>query len=545
MLHQVIFMKEWRKLRWVLLALLVSVVGAVLWFWLRLDYSYSTIEPESMMWYRFAQLGDKPYALLAPLFPLAAIVIALSQFLPEAVHNRVRILTHLPLPLPRMVRLHLSVGIAAYTSISLLLTLALLLVMQRYYPPPIVLVTLKDCLAWMLLGVILYLGFAAAVIERKLWYKGIKLLVPILVVLFFWVERYTKFDLLLVLVALGLILPVYDSFLSVKNLRIKRFTNYAGVCLLGILLLIQGTARYQEDFAKELQHYYIFYSPLLNDFVFQHNAGGHQFEYGTTQRNFDRLTYEESLPFVYWKNLDIQGRLPVTVNNQSYDKNSIRTARLSLQYHPDWLQNAEVPLYPLFNSQSDKGVISFPETILAVDDDQLTVYDCETVAVDQPLTQELNLALQNAEVQFPLNGLWGKTTNMKPFDWGYFIRDSQQRLFNLRRTDNIISVTAVKLPHNLAPLVHLQVSENRQQNFYGYAITADNHVYLIGFPDYHFIELTLKNFDYQTMRFHLIADPLHYLVRYDNGQDYHAVLFNRNYQFIRNVTFNEADMLLR
>ena len=527
--------KEWLKLKWFLPALATVAVAAALHFWFELDLAFASIEPESMLWYRFAQLEDKPYSYLAPFFLLSGTVIALCQFLPEALQNRVRILTHLPVPLRSLVRHHLVAGAAAVLAVNSLTGLLLALIMSFYYPPEVVFIAVKDSLFWLLPSLTLYLGLCSVIIERSLWRKWLKLLPTVLIVLLFYKNRYSSGDLLLLAVILWLLPAVYDSFLSVKTLRLKTLPYRGGALLVGILILLSGMARYQQDVAKEFKKYYLFYSPVLEAFVYQKNGRGHQFEYGTTETTFNRETYEDALPFVYWKNRDIQGRLPVTIAGETYDKENIRKARLSLQYQPASLATGEVQLYPLFNPHSDKGAIPFPEEAFVLKKDRILVYDCESVEVVPELSGQINSLLADAGVAFPLTGIWGKTTNMKPFDWGYFIKDQKGRIFNLSRADNDLAVKQVPLPRQLAPIVYIQVSENRQKNFYGYLITANSRIFLISYPDYELIPLQLEGFDYRKMSFQLLADPLHYLVRFDDDKSYHAVLFDKDYQLIKAI----------
>ncbi|MEA3544700.1 MAG: DUF4857 domain-containing protein, partial [Thermodesulfobacteriota bacterium] len=66
----------------------------------------------------------------------------------------------------------------------------------------------------------------------------------------------------------------------------------------------------------------------------------------------------------------------------------------------------------------------------------------------------------------------------------------------------------------------------------GYAIDTNSQVYLVTYPDYQFVQLELKDFDYRSMKFHLLADPLHYLVRYDDYETYRAALFDKHYNLL-------------
>ena len=535
MINREIYKKEWLKLKWYLLALCSVVLSASIYFWFDLDFTFKSIEPESMMWYRFAQLEDKPYSVLAPFFLFSAVVIAVAQFLPETIHNRVRILTHLPCSLKRVVAHHLFAGGLSIITISGMLSMMIITIIMQYYPPEIVRTAGKDCFFWTLLGLVLYLGLSGAILERNIWKKSFKLLLPLLLSLLYFKNRYTGGDLLLAAVVLWLTLPVYDSFLSVKAQRLKSPLYKLSIALVCMLIITGNVTRYQEEYTRSFEKYYIFFSPLLNNFVYQKNSKGHQFVYGTQEKTFDRLTYEKALPFVYWKNLDIQGELPFFINGIAYDKQRIKNTRLSLQYRPDSLTTKEVNLYPLFNPISHKGVIPFPEEVFSPKQDKIVIYDCETVQINRQLTNAMNKKLKTAGVSFPLHRIWGKTTNMKPFDWGYFVKDNTGHIFNLRRSDNELSVKKIPIPKHVADIAYIRISENRQKNFYGYAIDTASQVYLIAYPDYQFIPLELTDFNYKNMSFHLISDPLYYIVRYHNQKTYRATLFNKQYKFLKSI----------
>lgn len=535
MIHKAIYKKEWLKLRWSIVALSCVAITTAIYFWFNLDFTFKSIEPESMMWYRFAQLEDKPYSHLAPFFLLSALVIAFAQFLPEVIRNRIRILTHLPCQLSTLVAHHLIAGALSLVFINATITIAIVTIIQRYYPKEIVAIAIKDSLFWTLLALALYLGLSAAIIERNVWRKALKLLLPVLLSLLYLKNHYGNHDLLLIAIIFWFTLPVYDSFLSVKVQRIKSHMYSLSMAMICLLIIGTGFNRYQQEYRHFFEKYYIFYSPILNDFIYQKNAPGHQFIYGTQTATFDRQSYEQQLPFVYWKNLDIQGKLPFTLADQHYDKQRIKAARFSLQYRPASLNAKEVALYPLFNPISHKGVIPFPEEVFAVKPKGIVVYDCETIGVNRPLTEQINSLFSEENVQFPLGTMWGKITNMKPFDWGYFFKDNAGNLFHLKRQDNTLTVNAVPVPKHVGNIVHIQISENRQQNVYGYAINSQSQVFLIGYPNYQFIALKLEGFDYQSMPFHLICDPLHYLVRYRDEQHYHAALFDKDFKFLKGV----------
>ena len=60
-MFQSIFIKEWLKIKSFLLFSILTSIIILGYFAFRLNFDFSTVEPESMMWYRFVQLEQKPY----------------------------------------------------------------------------------------------------------------------------------------------------------------------------------------------------------------------------------------------------------------------------------------------------------------------------------------------------------------------------------------------------------------------------------------------------------------------------------------------------
>ncbi|MGL6258036.1 DUF4857 domain-containing protein [Vibrio sp. WXL210] len=533
-----IYHKEWLKLARYSLGLATLALTIGIYFYLDLVGQFANIEPESMMWYRFAHLGDKPYSSLQLVFIANAGLIAALQYVPEALGKRVRILTHLPLPLTQVVVAHLVSGIGLILSINGLLGIIILLTVHANYPIEIVEVTLKDLTFGQLPAISLYLGLAASIIESRWVYRAVKLALGLLITFSLCKEHYTNVDLLWLGVIGWMWLPLKDSFLSVKTRRIQGPIYKAAIPVIFCCLLFVSAVDLHQQYGANKSKYYVFYSNLLQDFVYQKNGENHTFFYGTPSAKLNKAEFETALPFVYWKNLDIQGKLPIEVEGKHYDKHQIRTSRMSLQYAPDRFNNIEAQLYPLFNPISHLGSIRFPEVALTTSSDRFIAYQAETAKPDPSLSMRLNSKASAVGLRFPIRSVWGKTTNMKPFDWGYFVKDDAGKIYNLGMTDDQIYVKPVTVPAGIQEIEYIQVSENRQKLFYGYAIDTQSQVFLIRYPDYQFVQLDLDGFNHHTMSFQLLSDPLNYLVRYDDGHLYQAVLFDKDLTKLGSVNFD-------
>ncbi|CAM3391150.1 DUF4857 domain-containing protein [Arcobacter aquimarinus] len=470
-----IFLKEWLKIKYPLFFLLIFSIIILSYFAFDLNFQFSTIEPESMMWYRFIHLEHKPHFILYYFYLFVGIIVATSQFLPEIIQKRLKVTLHLPLNIFKNIFLHLFIGIIFICLIITLFSIPLLRIISDYYPKEIVQVVFEDSLFFTLISLLTYIFISLVIMEQN----------------------------------------------RIKQLLKAVFT-----------LLFLFYFSFQGSFEKEFHKYYIFYSDILDEFIYQKNFGEHRFEYGIKdKKTFSQKEYESYLPFVYYRDLEIQKKLPIQIKDIFYDGNEIKNSKLGFEYNYKMLKKKQVELYPLFNPQSNIGMIKFPEEVFGIFKDGAKVYDFDNDYL-KTKSEELNEKLKELNFSYPAKNIWGKTTNIKPFDLGYLIQDNQNRLFNLKKQNDKITLKEINYPKD-EEIIHINISENRQQKLSGYAIDKNSNFYLLTW-DFEFIKLDLKEFDYKNMRLKLIADPLHYLIRYDNGNSYFAAIFSKeNYKKIK------------
>lgn len=530
-----IYKKEWLKLKKYTYALLSSTLIIALYFAFNLKTQFINIEPESMLWYRLSHLKVIPFAWINYIFLIYAVVVALAQFIPEAGNKRVRILMHLPLKLRQIVVQHLTIGLLVLAIINMLLSSFIYIVLAKYYPQVILSFCLKYLLLAQIPALILYIGLIAILVQQRWWVKFVLSGFTLLSIISFIVAsnsymRASIYNLALVAgIIFSLILCTIGAFLSVKQRTLNKVSQ---LFIISIALICTNFAAISTFKITQKKHsaYYIFYSDVLNDFIYQENLPQHHFNYKTSTQSLTQSEFEQALPFVFWKNLDIQGKLPITIGNKTYNKNTIRASRLSLNYKPKNLIGPLVNIYPWFNPDPRKGAISFPEQEFSPTSSAINVYNSETAAIDRKLSKAITAKLIGAGAVFPLKNIWGKTTNMKPFDWGYFIYDGQKQLFQLRRENNKIFIKKIKVPQNIGTLVYMQVSENRHKQFFGYLINAKSEMFLLGFNDYSWHKLAIDNFNYKNMELQLLANPLHYLIRYHDKNNYYAIKLSKDYK---------------
>ena len=528
-----IIKKEWLKIRFYFLASIFLVIFSLGYFWFNLDFEFSTIEPESMMWYKFAHLSNKPYYYLSYLFVSIGALISFAQFLPERIRSRIKIMAHLPMSLKKSLFYHLFIGASFVAILTSFLSISLLLILINYYPDLIIQIAFKDTIAYSFAAVVLYIALSSVILESKPIVMVFKFILLVLFIVSFLKEQYFILDSFWLLFLIFIPYLALDSFYSVKQQRLDHLLFKTSMSVIVIAILFAGYINYKENYKKEFNKYYIFYSNIIKDFVYQKNYGKHQFEYGIKdKKTFDRVEYESYLPFVYWRNLDIQKRLPILIDDKKFDKQMIKKSRLGFSYNPKMLQSLEIKLYPLLNPNSKKGMIKFPEEMFGITSRGVEVYDYDNGLVKR-LSDNLTMKLKVESFSFPPLSIWGKSTNMKPYDKGYLVLDTKKQLFNIKRSDDRLYVENIPYPKDI-DIEFIKLSENRQKLLSGYSIDKNSNFYLLSW-DFKFIKLDLPNFDYKSMKLKLISNPLNYLIRYDNGEDYYAVVFTKDYNKIKTI----------
>lgn len=533
-----IMKKEWLKIKVYFIFLISIVVVTQGNFLFEMNFSFSTIEPESMLWYKFVHLHDKPYFYGVYLYLFIGLLISIVQFLPEKMNKRIKIMAHLPLSLRDSLFIHLFIGMLFIAIVCTVLSVSILLIMIEYYPEIIIQTTFKDTVIYSLLSMIVYLGISSIILEKKLFVLVIKFIFMAVIIFSFLKEQYSYFDFVLVAFLLFMPFLVLDSFYSIKEQRLNSLYFKLSFILISLVLLYSSYVNYHKNYQHEFNKYYIFYSNVIDDFVYQKNYGKHHFEYGVKDsKTFPRVEYESYLPFVYWRNLDIQGKLPLSIKEKVFDKNSIKNSRLGFSYHPVDLEKLEVELYPLFNPLSHKGMIPFPEEMFTITSIGSFVYNFDD-GIASDLSDELNVKLNEKEFTYPASHVWGKPTNMKPFDKGYLVLDDNKKLFNIKRENNNITVENIPYPKDIE-LAFIKISENKQKKLSGYAIDTKSNFYLLDW-DFKFYKIDLPHFDYKSMKLKLISNPINYIIRYDNGSQYHAVALTQEngYKQIKYIEMN-------
>lgn len=282
----------------------------------------------------------------------------------------------------------------------------------------------------------------------------------------------------------------------------------------------------------------LFYSPVIERFVYTELLGaGHQFIYRDQNgKDYDREEFETLIPFIYYKNMELWGRLPLALAGQTFDKAAIAAERQVLELAPDELpgHTPRIQLFPLLESNPDRAQLRFPEDILRPAE-RLAFIGSDANRLDPELSATFTRALTDAGFRFPVRATFGRVSILKSFDAGYFLLDSTGALFHLKRLDGAPQVASVPLPEGLA-VRHIKVTENKRREVLGLLLAEDGRLFLMAERDGALTPLHLPGYRADDMALKILFNPLQRTAVYSDQKTIHAVVMDRDYRPIDQYT---------
>ncbi len=302
---------------------------------------------------------------------------------------------------------------------------------------------------------------------------------------------------------------------------------------------------YEKLYMQQTGKTHLLFSPVTKRFIYREKIVGtipaesyakatdHSPEYAYRDQNgswYTRVEFEKRLPFIYYKNMELWGLLPITIDNQTFDKETIKKHRQVWE-----LKQAEVngskltePLYPLLESNPGQVRLSFPEDRFRMTAERMEFVNARTNRVDDTLSTLFTNALKAEGFQFPARSVHGKFSILKPFDEGVFMVDKSYHIFHLKRIKGMPKVVKTPIDPRLKTR-HIKVSEKNSKAFYGLLLSGTGVLHLIRYDNYGLIPLPLQGYDAATMDIKLVMNPLYTTAVYSDELTVHGVTMQRDW----------------
>ncbi len=324
--------------------------------------------------------------------------------------------------------------------------------------------------------------------------------------------------------------------------------RYAFAIYLSLVILVSAVylpMLYDKLFMDEVEKTHLFYSPVSHDFILKEKIVGPvpRAAQGMAEDHHSNLayikadgtyvprkTFEKLLPFIFYKNMEIWGLLPITIDGHTFDKNSIKAGRrvMELNARNLWGRFPEVPFWPLLESNPGQARLVFPEDRFRMTDTAMEFIYAQTNTLDSVLTKMYTFTLKKKGFKFPARSVNGTFTVLKPFDEGVFIVDHDYRVFHVKRVDDKPVIIKTPISPDLK-IRAIRVCENRQKKYYGLALSQENCVFILGYDNYRLIPLPLTDYDPDHMDLKLIFNSLYCTAVYSDDTTIRAVAMDKTF----------------
>ena len=311
-----------------------------------------------------------------------------------------------------------------------------------------------------------------------------------------------------------------------------KLSRFALIVLAVVVMSTYLPQLYRMVFDKKMGKTQLFFSPVIKKFVFREMVGeGHRFvTKDETGKDYDRQTFETLIPFIYYKNMDLWGKLPLNIDGRIFDKDTIKKNRQVFELKPRMIadRSPRIQIFPLLESKPGASRLLFPETAFRMTG-SMEFINVDTNKVNKAQTKLFTDALKNAGFVFPACLLAGRVSILKSFDEGYFIVDAKNSVYHIKQVSGQPLVIKTPISTNLG-IRNIKVSENKKREIYGTLLTDNGELYLITYDNYRLIKLPIIDYNPDIMDFKLLINPLYRTAVYSDDHTIHAVAMDKRYQ---------------
>ncbi len=297
---------------------------------------------------------------------------------------------------------------------------------------------------------------------------------------------------------------------------------------------------YNLVFIKVVDKTHLFYSPVDDSMIYTEQlldrdakaeAKSENHHADVVYKNehgdyFTRNEFEAKLPFIYYRNMELRGLLPMTLHGQSFDRGAIQSERRVFEL-PSRLLDEKVykeKVYSLIDANPGQVALVLPADRVRFTQTALEFIDSDANGVDEEKTLQYTKALKDKGFVFPAKGVWGNFSTFKPFEGGTFVSDSAGKTFRLVRESDVLRVEAMPFAQGIVPK-KMVIAESKDRKYLGLLLDTQERVYLLHDKDYTLTYIPTPEYASANMDLKLIMDPLFLTVVFSDAERIHALAY--------------------
>ncbi len=322
-------------------------------------------------------------------------------------------------------------------------------------------------------------------------------------------------------------------------MKIIKFSRLVLLLTIVMVLSIIIPKYYWMAFEKRVRPTNFIYSSLKNNFISMNVKNKKMHLYDDKHREVSRREFESLAPLYYYRNLIYHGTMPDSINGFPVNMDEIKKNTIFFNIKSKDILTSQIQLFPLLESKPDGPKLNMPKDFFRIKD-RMEFINCEKNKVEEAPTKLFTKALKDNGFVFPAEGIWGNPSTMKPYDDGYFVLDSGNNLFHIKKVKGKPVIHVKKLPSGIKP-IYILITEMRLKEFHAVIITEKSEVYLVSFDNYKLIKLPIPEYDYRNTQLRFSGTILTRTILLSKDTLNSVVVTDRNYKPIASISEASVD----
>lgn len=207
-----VFYKEWLKTRWFLIGYAILGILGIGYIYLMVQHNIKFAGAKSY-WYSILFMGQSYFSQFKYIPLVGGVAVAVSQYFPETVDKRIKLIFHLPLNENKIILMMHFFGTVCLAMVYLFHFALMVILSGIFFPSEMVADMIVSVLPWFLAGLTAYFFIALVVLEPIWKFRVIYTLVGV-----FFISLYLKHAAIGAYVTSNLSLTVLTLLLSITLL---------------------------------------------------------------------------------------------------------------------------------------------------------------------------------------------------------------------------------------------------------------------------------------------------------------------------------------
>lgn len=307
-----------------------------------------------------------------------------------------------------------------------------------------------------------------------------------------------------------------------------KFSRYILVAISIITLAVILPDLYDTIFEKPSNTPFIHYSVTQKEFMLA-NFKDDKFysEYGEP---FTRSEYEQALPLLYSRQLIVDKTWPDSILGIEANLHTLLQYRSSFKLKPEEVSRPHSKLFPLFNSESGRAVLSFPEDAFRITW-RMEFIVTETNKINERKSRDFSALLYKEGFTFPSKKISGIPSKRKSCDEGYFVIDSDDQLFHIKLVKGYPYVKKINFDKDIT-IKNIYCVDQKDKRNYAYLVDNNNLIYALGQDAYSITKLPFDTYSPEKEEIRILGNYFCYLITTISDHNMVCMALDRDYKTI-------------